>query len=154
FLGAATTIAPALAALRARVGEVAFARLRAVYGSDEVRLMTDLAFRIPMVQLVEAHTLHAPAFVYRFEFRSDNPALGATHALELPFVWDGFDLAATRLFLGGDAATTRAQPLAVKMRAAWLSFICNSNPGAACGPWPAYDRARRATMILNDTTTG
>ena len=50
----------------------------------------DLAFLFPSLAVVEAHTLHAPTWLYRFDSSTrllDLLGVGATHATELPLVF-------------------------------------------------------------------
>jgi para-nitrobenzyl esterase len=54
------------------------------------------------------------------------------------------------LFAGTGAA---ADALSEKMMDAWLAFARAGNPSTArLGEWPAYEPARRTTMILGEQT--
>ncbi|WP_372974723.1 hypothetical protein [Microbispora sp. GKU 823] len=69
--------------------------------------------------------------------------LGATHAVELPFVFDVADLPRLR---GPQALLGPYEPpsdLAARMHAAWVAFAATGHPG-----WDRYDTARRATMRI------
>jgi para-nitrobenzyl esterase len=106
---------------------------------------SDAVFRIPAVRLAEAQRAHAPVWMYLFTW--ETPALGgmlrATHALEIPFVFDNLDRGA-ELFTGTSAVR---QPLAHAMHGAWLAFARTGDPNHAGIPtWPQYEPSRRATM--------
>src|SRR5205823_5752144 len=56
-----------------------------------VDLMTDALFRMPMLRAVDAQAdTGAPVWVYQFTWPTPvfGGQLGATHALEIPFVWN------------------------------------------------------------------
>jgi para-nitrobenzyl esterase len=112
-----------------------------------VDVCSDVAFRIPMIRLAEAHARFAPVHMYRFDWAS--PAmggrLGAAHALELPLIWNRFDNPLAALLIGGDVAGAR--PVATEMHAIWADFIHGREP-----PWPRYEAARRTTKIFDRTS--
>ena len=90
----------------------------------------------------------APVYMYRFDWETPvlDGKLKASHAIELPFVFDNVDKAALLVGTGTDL-----QPLADKMSAAWAAFARTGNPDHAGLPhWPAYDTSTRATMIFNN----
>jgi para-nitrobenzyl esterase len=86
------------------------------------------------------------AYLLEWETPAANGALGATHALDLPLMFNNVECA--RAFTGpGDAP----QRLADKMQAAWIAFAKRGDPNCPQLPtWPAYAPARRATMIFDD----
>jgi para-nitrobenzyl esterase len=67
-------------------------------------------------------------------------ALGACHALELPFVFGTLDGPGIDRFAGSGP---EVETLSGQMMDAWLTF---ARTGEA--PWPAYDAGRRATMVF------
>jgi len=106
-----------------------------------IALTTDHDFRIPAIRVAEARQ-GQPRKTWMYEFCWPSRAFGgrlkATHALEIPFVFDNLDKPGVDIFLGeGD----RPQALADRMHAAWIRFIRDGDPG-----WPAYDLDRRSTM--------
>jgi len=158
FLGPAT-VEPFKPLLRQRLGPV-LDRLLDLYRDghadrSEARAWVDavgeVVFRIPVIRLAEAQAGHAtPVYLYRFDWQSPvlGGRLGAAHALELPFVWNRLDLPMAPILLGPDLAA--AQPLAAAMHATWAQFIKTGDPnGAALPAWPAYDAARRPTLLLD-----
>jgi para-nitrobenzyl esterase len=145
----------------ALVGEEAFERLAAGYGATRGGLtpselleamMTDLVFRIPAIRLAEAQAAHGtPAWMYRFDWST--PAFGgrlkATHALDIPFVWDVIGKPGVELFTSDRSGR---QALADRMHTAWLAFAQAGDPSTRLLPdWPPYEPSRRATMIFDDT---
>ncbi len=116
-----------------------------------VALMTDLVFRIPALRLAESLTAAraAPVWMYRFDWTSPAAGgrLGATHALEIPFVWNLVDVPGVELFTG-DAPGRRS--LAAAMHGAWLAFATSGDPTTALLPtWPRYESPRRSTMVFD-----
>ncbi len=65
--------------------------------------------------------------------------MGACHALELGFVFGTHDT--MQMFCGSGP---EADALARDMQDAWLAFARTGDPG-----WPAYDEARRSTMVFD-----
>jgi para-nitrobenzyl esterase len=104
-------------------------------------------FRIPAVRLLEARIArstadgaNAPSWMYWFCWasRAFEGRLGATHALEIPFVFDNLDRPGVDVFIGPGE---RPQDLARVMHDAWIRFIRDNDPG-----WARYDLERRFTM--------
>jgi para-nitrobenzyl esterase len=146
--------------IRASLGDAAAEVIHAAYTAARadrsperawVDLVGDMAFGIPVSLLAEAQSSAGqPVWLYRFDWST--PAfegrLGATHALELPFVWNALDQQFAALLLGGEAAAAR--PLAEKMHDTWAAFARTGEPrGGGLPDWPRFDRERRATMILD-----
>jgi len=110
-------------------------------------LMTD-RFRVGSIRLAERKLAggDAPVFMYRFDFTTPvlEGRLGAPHAIEIAFCFD--NLGRTRLH-GGRA---EAPALADRVSEAWLAFARSGDPNHPGLPaWPAYDSARRATMLFD-----
>ncbi|MFI6920817.1 carboxylesterase/lipase family protein [Nonomuraea spiralis] len=85
-------------------------------------------------------------YAYEFAWRSNalDGQLGATHAVELPFVFDRTDLPRLRgpaALLGPDEPPA---DLADRMHRTWVRFATTGNPG-----WDPYDTERRATMRID-----
>ncbi len=111
-----------------------------------VAIVTDWFYRIPAIRLAEAHTKSPSAtYMYEFAWRSPqfNGLLGASHALEIAFVFDTLDHEDNRPLLG----TNPPQQLADTMHAAWVAFATSGDPG-----WPQYDLDHRATMRFDTTS--
>ena len=114
-------------------------------------IMTDQVFRIPAVRLAEAQAANsgtAYQYLFTWESRAFGGRLKATHALEIPFVFNNLARAGVDVFLGPGPTP---QALADAMHAAWIAFIRTGNPACdAVGDWPAYRLDRRAVMELGD----
>ncbi len=109
----------------------------------------DLRFRIPTLRFAELHRARAETYVYLFSHGSPalGGALGACHALELPFVFGTYDAPNQDRFAGEGEAVVR---LSRAMREAWTSFAKEGIPRAADLPaWPRYELARRPTLDLS-----
>ncbi len=145
---------------RAMLGAERWARLEGHYraGADggAVPLLcavaTDVVFRAPALRLADGQAGHGTGgvWMYRFDWPSSAAGgfLGATHALEIPFVWGLLDLPGAELFTG--AAPGRYQ-LAQAMHAAWLAFALSGDPSTPLLPeWPRYQPPQRATMLLDN----
>ena len=114
---------------------------------------TDRVFRMPAVRLAEAQRQREQrVYNYLFTWRSPamGGALGACHALELGFVFGTNHLPGMDLFSGSGPAVEK---LASEMQDAWLSFARSGDPSCeSLGAWPAYNKARRATMVFGATS--
>jgi para-nitrobenzyl esterase len=110
---------------------------------------SDRTMRIPAMRLAELQQRHQPrTYAYLFTWRSPflGGVLGACHALELPFVFGTLEHPLLRGFAGAGA---EASALAERIQDAWIAFARRGDPShPGLGTWPAYDRTRRATMIL------
>jgi para-nitrobenzyl esterase len=134
------------------------AAFRAEYpGEDNRRLMrrmlTDTMFRTGALELADAQTdAGGDVFVYLFSWASQGfgGRLGAMHALEIPFVWDG-DLDAWSQIMG--EGRPWPDDLSARMHHAWIGFIRDGDPShAGIGEWPRYDTDRRPTMEFGETS--
>jgi para-nitrobenzyl esterase len=108
-----------------------------------VELQTDWWCRIPALRLADAHTNghegSAGAWVYEFSWPSPvlGGAMGACHALEIPFVFDTLDLGPDQM-VGALLGPEPPQELADEMHAAWVRFATTGDPG-----WPRYEADHR-----------
>jgi para-nitrobenzyl esterase len=120
-------------------------------GSDHwAAIQTDGIMRQPIIRLADSRGPAAATFVYQFDWQARRPAddLGAFHAIELPFVFDAFDVDGWDAFVGVDAG---GRALARAMRSAWAAFAATGNPsGGDLGTWPPYEAGSRRTMVLDE----
>jgi para-nitrobenzyl esterase len=111
---------------------------------------SDRTMRHPAMRLAERQRAHQPrTYAYLFTWPSPfmGGALGACHALELPFVFGTLGHPMLRPFAGKGPA---AEALATRVQDAWIAFARAGDPShPGIGAWPAYDAATRATMILD-----
>ena len=108
-------------------------------------IQTDLMFRIPALELVEAQGKNRQkAYNYLFTWKSPvmGGALGACHALEIGFVFGKYN----DMFCGSGPD---ADKLAKCIQDAWLAFARTGDPSCeSIGKWPVYGNIRM-TMILD-----
>ncbi|HEY0215306.1 MAG TPA: carboxylesterase family protein [Cellulomonas sp.] len=91
-------------------------------------LLTDWIYRIPAIRTAEAHP---STYLYEFAWRSPafDGTLGASHAAELPFVFDNLDHPDWQPLLAGGGS----QRIADDVHRAWVDFARTGDPG-----WPRY----------------
>ena len=114
-------------------------------------LESDRLMRVPAMRLAELQAAVQPA-VYTYLFTWQSPyldgALGACHALDIPFVFGTLNDPRIMPFAGDGPD---AQHLAHQMQDAWVAFARHGDPGHdGLPPWPRYEPTRRATMLLGD----
>jgi para-nitrobenzyl esterase len=124
------------------------------HGNNDIfdAITTASMFRMPAIRLAEVQRAHQPkTFVYEFEWRSPawRGAMGAAHALELPFVFGTIGKAMERMTGTGP----EAEALSERMMDAWLAFARTGDPSCeSVGAWPAYEVETRPTMIFDART--
>ncbi len=106
-------------------------------------------FHYPATLLAEAQC-QAHGTVYTYLFTWHPPALrravGACHALEIPFVFGLTNHPLLRPFVGLAPSAAR---LSRRMQYAWISFARTGDPGHERLPeWRPYDARERATMLF------
>lgn len=108
-------------------------------------ILGDALFGAGTWALIGAHAARADAATFAYEFTWHSGALdgdlGATHAMELPFVFDSIhlpELSGPQALLGPDEPPT---DLARLMHAAWVDFARTGDPG-----WAPYTARNRETM--------
>lgn len=113
-----------------------------------VRLGGDFAFASATWQIAEAHSRHAPTYVYRYDYAPRTlhwAGLGATHAMELLAVFDTYHTTYGALLTAvGDRGSARRVSRDVQRR--WREFSRTGEPGAG---WPAYDSDDRAVFVFD-----
>ena len=111
-------------------------------------VITDWFFAIPAIRVAEARTgaANAPTWMYRFDHPApeDNYRFGASHAAEVPFVFNTISQQDLHPLIGD----TPSQAVADQTHKAWVDFIKDGDPG-----WPAYDTVSRTTGLLSDRIT-
>lgn len=138
-----------LTAIAALHGLTDLAAYRSAYPDESpgrvlMRILRDWMYRIPALRVAEARAAHeAPTYVYRFEWRTPlyDGRLGATHALEVPFVFDNLHVPSSRNLTGPTPPTE----LAEHMHRVWVTFATTGSPG-----WAPYGESR-TEMLFGDT---
>jgi para-nitrobenzyl esterase len=110
-------------------------------------VQTDTRLRLPSLRVAEVHAAQHPGtWVYEFTQTSRIAALGACHALDLPFTFGTLDAPGMREF-AGDGPDERA--VSDAMISAWASFARKGDPSCdAFGHWPRYAPPDRLTMRI------
>jgi para-nitrobenzyl esterase len=139
--------------LLADAGPAARERITAAYpdypsSSACIQLGGDFAFSSAAWQLAEAHSTHAPTYLYRYDYAPRMlrwSGLGATHATELLAV---FDFYRTRYGALLTAAADQRTALRVsnQVQRRWRAFSRTGVPG---DDWPAYTVDDRAVMVFD-----
>ena len=114
------------------------------------RVNTDTAMWIPAIRIAHARSMHAPTWMYRFDWEAANPDMGAPHGVDIPFPFTNIDVGGWDGFI---ADPERAMSLASAIQTAWAAFARDGEPALGDVIWPAYDTQRRATAILGPTLT-
>jgi para-nitrobenzyl esterase len=114
-----------------------------------IQLGGDFAFSSAAWQIAEAHSSHAPTYLYRYDYAPRMlrwSGLGATHATELLAV---FDFYRTRLggFLTAAADQRAALRVSNQVQRRWRAFSRSGVPG---DDWPAYTAEDRAVMVFDN----
>ncbi|HZA09055.1 carboxylesterase/lipase family protein [Mycobacterium sp.] len=113
-----------------------------------LRLGADFAFGSAGWQIADAHSRHAPTYVYRYDYAPRTlhwSGLGATHAMELLAV---FDLYRTRLGALLTVAADQRSALRVSndVQRRWRAFARTGVPDKG---WPPYAEPDRAVMVFD-----
>ena len=113
-----------------------------------IATLTDSNFRIRSLIVAEGKAAQGAAPVYMYSFEWETPVLGgrmkAPHALDVPFTFDTIDLT------NATDRSAAAHKLAATMSGTWAAFARTGKPEhPSIPPWPAYDRASRATLVLD-----
>ncbi|WP_369250404.1 carboxylesterase/lipase family protein [Streptomyces sp. R41] len=103
-------------------------------------ILGDGLFTAGSRQMAAAHASAAAGRTYCYEFvwRSDaiDGRLGASHVMELPFVFDRLSLPSLRGPRGLLGNAEPSAPLAARIHRSWIRFAETGNPG-----WPVYEPA-------------
>ena len=107
-------------------------------------LATDILLRLPINRVADSR-LGATGSTHVYEFAWPTPVLelGAAHAVELGFVFDGVGNADWQGLVGPDAP----QQVADDMHRAWVNFVKSGDPG-----WEAWSAARPVRVFTAPTS--
>lgn len=130
------------------LSRTAAARIAATYPDTRAgnrNLATDANFQMPTRHFAERHVARGHrAWVYRFDL--GGLLLGAAHAVDLTYLWPLHGVIFTALRGGPLSGQRRA--LAQRMRAHWIAFVRDGDPG---GGWPSHVLPERPTLIMDRT---
>ncbi len=136
----------------------AYASARAARGDStepgEIRdaILSDQAFRIPAIRLAEAQAKNEErtySYLVRWPSPARRGALGACHAIDLPFVFGTLDAPTMDRFAGSGP---EAERLSGAMMDAWAAFARTGDPNVPGEiEWPQYDETDRFTMAFDAT---
>lgn len=152
FVHAAKKLGKFLAKMMVKRVEPAGVDVLRAYGLDEkgrrtgevfTEALTDLVFCLPARRFAQAHK--GRTWFYEFKWKSGayDGAMGACHAIELPFV---FNTLSTVSGPQGLAGPNPPQAIADRMNALWCDFARSGEL-----PWPQYEAA---TPIVCTPETG
>jgi para-nitrobenzyl esterase len=106
------------------------------------RVRSDWLFRMPSLQLAEAHS----GTTYLYELTWPAPGmgglLGACHGLDVPLAFGTLTEGQPAMLVADDVAT--AEVVSAQLRSAWTAFATHGDPG-----WPAYDAEQRLTRLFD-----
>jgi para-nitrobenzyl esterase len=120
-------------------------------GQPQHMLTFDSQFRGGAIKQAAAKSKQAgaPAYVYLFQWQSpvNDGSLGASHGMELPFMFNNIGMA--RTLTGGGK---EAYDLADKISSAWINFVKTGDPnGKGLPKWETYNPDKGATMIFDNS---
>lgn len=119
------------------------------YGDLVVQITSDLAFRLPSVEMAELTSRRGqPTYMYLLTYRSTSTyrRYDSAHTMEIPFVFGVIDELDVIAFTGRDP---HRETLMKQVQQAWINFARTGNPNHPGLPvWPRYDENTRATMEL------
>src|SRR4051795_558796 len=113
---------------------------------------SDRMFRIGSIRAAESQSAFTSTYMYLFDWESPamGGALGACHALELPFVFGTLHSPGLDKFAGSGPEADR---LSEQMMDTWLAFARSGDPNTSGLPeWSTYDGTQRATMVFGAQT--
>jgi para-nitrobenzyl esterase len=114
---------------------------------------SDRMFRIGSLRAASAHARWQPetyCYLFTWESPAMGGALGACHAVEIPFALGNLEVPGMDRFAGSGP---EACALSQQMMDAWIGFARSGNPSHDGIPtWPTYDEATRSTMVFGRAT--
>eukprot|EP01061_Rhynchopus_euleeides_P000082 TRINITY_DN10054_c0_g1_i1.p1 TRINITY_DN10054_c0_g1~~TRINITY_DN10054_c0_g1_i1.p1 ORF type:complete len:531 (+),score=197.56 TRINITY_DN10054_c0_g1_i1:53-1594(+) len=139
----------------ALVGEAAVAKARGIVDHEvgagrKGRLLFekvcgDFTFAVPHERLLDAH--RGTSYSYRMDWASKNKMFGATHVVDIPFVFGTHQHPMIKMFAGGNLP--EADAFNSLVMSIWGTFAKNLHPRApGVSDWPPHDTLARPTMVL------
>lgn len=123
---------------------------RKAYPNAAPKEMTyvDTGFRAGAVKQAAVKSAQggAPAYLYLFTWKPESNALGASHGMELPFMFHNVSL--QREMTGASEKAYKFEKLISNI---WISFIKTGDPNVSGLPqWEPYNEETGVTMILDN----
>ncbi|PZG38880.1 carboxylesterase/lipase family protein [Spongiactinospora gelatinilytica] len=115
------------------------------------RIVTDMTFTPAAITLASRLSARHPVYCYEFAYQTPilGGLLGATHSLDLPFVFHNAEMSPFAGDRGDRGEVSRL------MAQAWTSFARTGDPGHREIPsWDPYTTETRATMRIDSSWTG
>ncbi|HLR92549.1 MAG TPA: carboxylesterase family protein, partial [Atopostipes sp.] len=113
------------------------------------KVMSFQIFTFPAVRLAEQQVRYGSlVWMYRFDWESPvfEGGLKATHAMEIPFVWNNINKPGMENLIGDSPD----QNIANQMNQSWIAFARNGSPNTPILPdWEPYSKGTRPTMLFN-----
>ncbi|MHA1254885.1 MAG: carboxylesterase/lipase family protein, partial [Promethearchaeota archaeon] len=114
-------------------------------------ISTDFSFRYPSIRVAEAQSAHnVNTYMYSFTYRTPvmGGIFGATHALEIPFVFGTLNDTEFGVYPKRDEINSKISEL---MMDSWISFARSGNPNHNEIPlWPTYNIDNRDTLLFGE----
>ncbi|WP_103063069.1 carboxylesterase/lipase family protein [Actinomyces qiguomingii] len=116
------------------------------------RFATDYAFEVPAIRTASAQKKHTnDVWMYRYELITAagyETGMGASHAFELPFVFEKPDHHFSRMMLRGEPADLFVR-MTQTIHGDWASFIKTGEPNS---DWPRFEGADSPVRIYDRIT--
>jgi len=114
-------------------------------------ISTDFSFRYPSIRVAEAQTTHNNnTYMYLFTYKTPvmGGVYGATHALEIPFVFGTLNDTEFGVYPKRDEINSKISEL---MMDSWISFARSGNPNHnEIPPWSTYSIDTRDTLLIGE----
>ena len=117
-----------------------------------VAIETDRQMRYPILRMLQGYASSGVlAFGYTFAWESpyQNGLLGASHTIELPFIFGTHNLPSVQPYAG---TGVRADAVARHTQRAWTSFASTGTPEIGTSAWPPFGAMDHPVAIVSDTT--
>ncbi|MFC3051895.1 carboxylesterase/lipase family protein [Kordiimonas pumila] len=118
------------------------------WGDTVIQIASDVALRLPAIDLAADMYKMQPVYMYLFTYRSNSThkSYGGSHAMEIPFVFGVINEPNVQVFTGDDP---RRAEIANNTMDIWASFARNGDPDTPATPdWATYDTEQRQTMEI------
>uniref|UniRef100_A0A7S2W4T0 Cyclic nucleotide-binding domain-containing protein n=1 Tax=Mucochytrium quahogii TaxID=96639 RepID=A0A7S2W4T0_9STRA len=120
------------------------------------RVYSTWFFELPCLRFAETQAKYNSVYVYRIDFESLIPGLGACHAIDLPLVFGTWKHSILRFFTGvGD----RTKQVSNSIQSSWYTFARTGDPNthrirSRVGSWPKFEPgAAKALVFATDNGT-